>query len=141
MGDKIPLPVDVAPVPAGISVPLCWGVGKDFGDLPTPSQLILRISGVIKSDLWQASDGEPQNGEYVLQQNTINPFLFRDDTIGKEADAVFFPFATVINARSTTFVNYFLFGSLPICQLFVDNGIENPFKGGSARIWLPEVQV
>lgn len=141
MGNQIPLPVSVAPVPAGDDETVCWGVGKAFGNLPTPSQLILRVSGVIKSDLWQASDGDPQNGEYLLQQDPGFSGQFEVDEGGLSAAVIFFAGFTFIVALSTTRIAFFDYFDVQECASFVNNGIENPFKGGSARIWIPKVQI
>jgi len=76
MGTIIPPPPIIPPVPPGDKCLYCWGVGKYFGDIPTPSKVYVNIEGVEKGPLWTAGKGEPFSGTFELEQNPIWPCRF-----------------------------------------------------------------
>jgi len=77
MGTRIPPPIVVPTTDAGPSCSLCWGSGKPFGDIDTPDEIVVTISGVNKGPGWITPDGEPIDGEFTLPQSGINNCLFR----------------------------------------------------------------
>ena len=54
----------------------CWGPGKTFGDIPTPSETQLSLYGIEKGNDWNPGDPEPPNGTYTLSQDPLNPCRF-----------------------------------------------------------------
>ena len=54
----------------------CWGSGKTFGDVPTPSQVSVTLYGIEKGSNWMPVDPEPPNGTYTFDQDILYPCRF-----------------------------------------------------------------
>jgi hypothetical protein len=54
----------------------CWGSGKTFGDVPTPSQVEVTVYGIEKGSSWLPGDPEPPNGSYTFDQDVLYPCRF-----------------------------------------------------------------
>lgn len=139
MGNRIPLPVDIHPVPAGTPANFCWGPGAPFGFVPTPLRLVLRVSGIVKGPGWLAGDGEPPNEEFLIDQHPINADLWADVFPGFTAFVLFGDLTTNMVVLSSTGITAFSSNLPPRCQLFVANTVSDKFERGTARVWIPKV--
>lgn len=66
----------------------CWGVGKTFGDVPTPKRIYITGSGFI-------GVCAPCNDTFIALQNSVNPCLWEFDTGAVSGSWLLEPLATV----------------------------------------------
>ena len=138
MGTEIPEPITPDPVAPGDTCSVCWGVGKAFGDIDTPSSIILNFSGISKSPTWMSGDPEPLDGAFLFTQDLSTPCEFDDTTAGLVGTVFFLPDTTQI--RVDEIFGPVMFSGLSdnACELLIDNTGTVIFEGGSCLITLPE---
>jgi len=136
LGTRIPLPPIIPP---GNLCSACWGDGKDFGNIPTPSQLNIYFSGVEKGAGWIPGDPEPIDGNFLLDQHSSWPCVFEHDDGTTEIQLWFSTFNTELSATDTnTGVGLFT-GVEGLCTPVIDNQITVTFKNGTATVTIPTV--
>jgi len=138
MGTPISPPIDPDPVPAGDLCVKCWGIGKEFGDIDTPSSVIATIFGMEKASNWIAAYGEPLDGDYTLEQDIIYPCLFRftDSPTGIHwSNESLYSTIFATNAEGYSCFS----GGTDQCSLLILNTLDNRFTGGSCLITIPEI--
>lgn len=57
---------------SGNACGFCWGVGKHFGDTPTPKYIYAYYYGIRKGVNWIPALGGPPNGWYKMEQQVDN---------------------------------------------------------------------
>lgn len=139
MGTPILPPPPPPIVPPGDDCAICWGPGKPFGELPTPNEIIVTVTGVEKGPGWIPIDGDPPEGIFVLPQvggglpcrfsKPVVPSLF----VFLLPDAVLV-FGLVITAE-------FWFNGITsgACITVIENQLNDHFANGTAVITIPEV--
>lgn len=70
-------PIDKSP--DGMPCTVCWGIGKPFGDIPTPAIMTAVFTGISKGDLWVAGDPEPIQGAFEMSQYASCQWLYSVD--------------------------------------------------------------
>lgn len=137
MGTPIPVPDPPTPVPPGELCENCWGPGKEFGDIPTPSSLTCIIDGVVKGPLWVPADGEPPNDTYELPQDP-EQFACIFEILGAINLSVQFSRTTTqVEGSITGRFGFFQGQSNAECVTVVRSIINQHFTGGTATIILP----
>jgi len=100
---------------SGDDCTICWGLGKPFGDVPTPKKIYITWSGLL--DLFA-----PANGPHIGIQDPLVPYLwiFTDATFS--GDWTFQPTFTrgliLLNANPAIFI--WVFGD--VCVLSCTDG-------------------
>ena len=138
MGTIIPPPPIIPPVPPGNHCSHCWGVGKHFGDIPTPSKIYVNIEGVEKGPLWNSYDGEPFSGTFELEQNPIWPCRYA--TIDPVWPSLRCEFGTrdILMIASNFERNSIFLGWVPqACQGVAGNWYRDSFKNGQMTLLPP----
>lgn len=67
---------------SGISCANCWGIGKAFGDVPTPLRINITGSGFVGACA-------VCNGTFIALQDGVNPCRFKFDDGTRYGDIVF----------------------------------------------------
>ena len=137
MGTRIPLPVPDPPVPPGDPCVNCWGSGKPFGDVDTPSILTVTFSGVEKGLGWVPGDPEPIDGAFLVTQNIISPCRFDFDD-GVTTVQVDFGIGNteVLAGDVGAGIELFNGSGLPCVQL-INNSLTGRYINGIAAILIP----
>lgn len=60
--------IPINPPSAGSACSVCYGTGKQFGNVVTPDYVSMIIAEIITGTAWQELDGLPANGSYKLVQ-------------------------------------------------------------------------
>lgn len=138
MGTPVPLPIDVPPVPPGDPCTTCWGTGKPFGDIDTPSEIPAIVSGINKGPNWSGSAGVPPNGERLFIQDPNFPCRYSADF---DVWFVRMVFGSVFEGCSLTRLGFItaFFSRVPdACRELYTNEENDKFVGGTVQIFLPE---
>lgn len=77
IGSKMPFD-KIYPPSIGSANSVCYGIGECFGNVATPTYIVLELSGIQKGVLWAAPDGEPPNGIIKLTQELPTRWRFND---------------------------------------------------------------
>lgn len=72
----------IVPVETGGNCENCWGIGKTFGDSPTPKRIYLTASGF-------AGACAVCNGTFILTQVLLQPCIFTMDDGTRFAEVIF----------------------------------------------------
>lgn len=114
----------------------CWVDGRPFAPGPTPEFITVRFSGILKSSGWSPSDGEPPNGDYVMDRTSSTGFE-RFPSL---------PVGFIIRTNGIYQISFWndelatveVFSGLDSgCQKVYQNlfdGVGEPFKGGTMTI-------
>jgi hypothetical protein len=139
MGTPIPDPKIIPPSPPGILCPVCWGVGKPFGDPPTPENVVVEISGTNKGPEWLPVQGEPVSGSFTLSQLPGFPCTWRSSGGGVTVTYSFLGGDTSIFAvNSAGWPTFGSEGGSP-CELEAVHTDIPQFIGGTAKVTIPEI--
>ena len=139
MGTPIPPIIEPPPVDAGDACSICWGVGKPFGDLETPSVVVIDISGINKGVGWTPAYGEPTKGRYALGQTILGACQWIHHIDNVLIEFRFDAFDTFLNVTTDKGFFCLIHASGPPCQLEVENLLSVIFTGGTAVITIPEI--
>ena len=139
MGVPVPPPLIVDPVSPGDLCASCWGVGKTFGDTPTPESVTVNFSGISKGPIWTPDFGEPPDGDFIIPQNEVISCFFRL-RIGDILYVVIWnDVVTFVQKEDLGFGEQYTAAGKNACDLFCTTVERGHFIGGSALIILPEV--
>lgn len=137
MGTPIDPPVIPDDVAAGSLCPNCWGSGKTFGPIDTPSEIQITFSGVNLGEDWQSGDYDPIDGTFTLEQNSTFSCEFNYQDADFTVAVVFFSSFTQVFARDSDLHDHFNGMSFTACELEVLNDEDSYYTGGSIVITLP----
>lgn len=138
MGTKIPRIIVPGEVPAGVACSNCWGIGKTFGNVDTPSEIIMTVSGVNKGPDWVPFQGEPPNTVMTLEQVAGTPCRY-DGSDGTNFGTVIFDAGeTVVIALSFRQQGGFINENADLCALSITGNTSDYFTGGSVVLQLPD---
>ena len=140
MGTPVPPPITPDPVPAGDTCIRCWGAGKEFGDIATPSKITISISGVVKGPNWFPALGEPPDGVFELTQLGFSPCGYGLTAGGIAYTAGFNQFGTEVTITDLIFGTVYFSMSENICELLTFSFDLGFFDGGTILIILPGVE-
>lgn len=134
-----PLPPNLPANPCGT----CFGLGKTFGDAPTPRVLILQFSGFTPDQAWDpATEQILLTPQYLIQQT--DPCTYQ---INAGGILFFFQWRTLTTLCSIEqtpgVIEYFRGDVSDLCELLVQNelltGINVATIGGVVTVgWNPE---
>lgn len=128
-----PIPPRVRPPLSAVGIPCgdCWGPFRTFGDIPTPSQVQVTVSGINIGPNWVPSDGPPINGVLILPQVTGRSCSFWDDVEGWRVGALLFVQGG--NGFIANALGHIMFSSaVPVsCGTYFENAQNDRFTGGS----------
>lgn len=116
----------ITPASVGQACALCFGDGKTFGAIPTPSVVTVVFSDIEIGPAWVSGDGDPPNNSYRLRQNT--PCLFQDTFDGQLLALEWLSFLSRVQLTISSGVA-FLSTTSNLCILTY----ENQLSGGSAK--------
>ncbi len=142
VGTRIPPPEDfpppIGPVAPGGDCTVCWGIGKEFGDIDTPSAIQVVFSGINKGPNWLPAYGEPLNGLFLIPQVVPVPCAYQKTAAQPTITLVFGVAGTGLRMDdSLTGAKYF-FAAAGVCVLEFVNEENDHFVGGSAELTLPD---
>jgi hypothetical protein len=140
MGTPIPPLPDPDKVPAGDQCSICWGVGKTFGNVDTPSKVIASVSGIEHGPSWIPSDGEPLEGKFELVQHDTKScwFWYYQEPYGIGwYNEVLNSEVYIFNVNGPSHFDSFE----TTCSLVYNNQHVTRFKNGSVVITLPETEI
>lgn len=139
MGTPIPpLPI-IEPVPAGDPCTNAWGVGKPFGDKPTPSSIVAVWSGINPNPDLPPPLPEPLNGTLILPQVAgfpCNFLLIKNQTLFEVAYQSAFSTCIIFAVP----LGLFGFNSLEGIGASLFFGLDTlNFVGGTCQVHIPEI--
>lgn len=139
MGTPIPDPIEPPDSGTGNPCSICWGVGKPFGDVDTPTTVLIRVSGVNKGPNWTAANGEPVNGDFNCEQVPGFPCTWQ--AVGVGFNVVYsysggITSATVVNEKGN---GVFAGQNLSPCELSLGNQLTSIFELGTVEVVLGEI--
>lgn len=105
---------------------VCWGVGKDFGNGPTPRVIQLRLTRLLPGEHWDQADEQNLLTTHWLEQQA-DPCVF----LIVDGDYRWFvewrPTTTIVAVRNLATLRFvFVFEAPPICQVDMPSDIIAP---------------
>jgi len=79
----------------GASCGNCWGIGKDFGDEPTPQVIQLRLTSLLPGDYWDEEFEQFLLTTHYLEQ-TASPCHYQIESSGFRFVVIFLSSQTVV---------------------------------------------
>lgn len=116
----------LTPNEPGNTCSICWGVGKTFGNGPTPTVVELRLTSLLPGEFWdQASEQNLLTTHWLEQQ--VNPCRF-EITDGNFLWFVEWgPSATLVAVRNTVSLRFVFVATVPaICEVDMPSDIVDP---------------
>lgn len=137
MGTPIPPPAPTPPVAPGFDCIFCWGPGKTFGDVETPSSIDIEFDGIAPGPNWGPADGDPPEGKFTLPQFAEGlPCLYEDaDTL--DISVGFLEASTSVQASKVGGNAFFSTVDSDACVTVLANDLDDHFTGGTATITIP----
>ena len=140
MGTPVDKPYEPPESTNGILCSNCWGIGKDFGDVPTPDTIYCNFSGVNVSEGWTSADGDPIDGVFALTQLNVLPCEFDYISPTLNIHLLFDTDGTYIDARDGDSKLKFNSVTQDKCQTELYNEMGEIFSGGSCTLFIEEEQ-
>jgi len=135
MGTRIEPPIIPPVVPAGDGCSRCWGPGKPFGGVHTPSEILVLVRGMNTGPGWNSAYGDPPEGDYSVAQDPVFPCRFIAD-VGRWKFAVYWLESSTQTQIILLEPRVLIFAttSNPFCSLLVPNVLTSIFVGGTMRM-------
>jgi len=138
MGIPVLPPIDPDPVAPGTGCTRCWGSGKPFGDIDTPSKIIISISGVEPGAAPIPAGAPRPDGEFLLNQTGGDACTYTLVTGGVVLIVQFLAGTTTFSWNHPATGTSWIASKLSECELKLNGQTSGTWINGTAYITLPE---